>query len=281
MTKTRGEKLEPKDLDNQLTEIYLHNVVVVKNIMNHCVTSGIRHYRLSSNLFPLVGLLKPLEELQNNSTICKLLEEAGNVAKRAGLTISSHPSQFVVLPSATPSTVTNAIQDLEIHGWVHDVLGLPRNYTNPINIHPGTSKPDAQTIYDRFMKAYERLSESVQSRLVLENEDKGIWNCESLYEVFGDTLPLTFDNLHHKCNPSKEEDPDVWAKRFKTTWTRYDKRAVFHWSEGMSDEGRLRRSHSDFFSYVPEVVLKNPDITWECEVKEKDKAITKILSEMN
>ena len=54
----------------------------------------------------------------------------------------------------------------------------------------------------------------VRNRLVLENEDKGFWSCQNLYKyfysymrhVYNFNFPLTLDNLHDKCNPSKDQD---------------------------------------------------------------------------
>ena len=54
---------------------------------------------------------------------------------------------------------------------------------------------------------------------------------------------------------------------------------VFHWSEGRPEKPR---SHADYFALgnIPPNIAIEPDkpVKWECEVKQKDKAI-KLLRE--
>src|SRR6056300_1325407 len=57
---------------NQLSERILHNVIVTQYIVNHCHSSNIRHYRLSSALFPLLTdqtLKISLEDLPHKARI--------------------------------------------------------------------------------------------------------------------------------------------------------------------------------------------------------------------
>ena len=52
-----------------------------------------------------------------------------------------------------------------------------------------------------FMRNYDKLSDSVKSRLVLENNDTGnTWTVNNLKRYFYNkyNIPITFDNLHHE-----------------------------------------------------------------------------------
>ena len=60
---------------------------------------------------------------------------------------------------------------------------------------------------------------------------------------------------------------------------------VFHWSEVRNDGTPNPRAHGDYFSYknLPPIIAINPnqEAKWECEVKAKDLAIKKLISESN
>ena len=259
-----------------LKEIILHNAYVQHSIIKHCVSMGIPHYRLSSALFPLIGERTVgfgLDFLEAYDDLLECFEETGKTIRNSGITISSHPDQYVVLASERHNVVRNSLFEIEKNAWLHNKLGLPRDYSNPINIHPGISKPPSEEIRKRFLDAFGMMAESARNRLVLENEDKGRWNCKELFEYFSDHFPLTFDNLHHYCNPPDSGDEEFWAKEFATTWEQRGFTPVFHWSEGWGKTGREQKKHADYFTHIPESVKNNPDCIWECEVKMKDKAI--------
>jgi len=262
-----------------IRDIVIHNLHVARNIVGSLKDNGIKHYRLSSSMLPLIGeetLGFGVSDLIADEDVMEALDQLASIIRNTGVTISSHPGQYTVLPSENEDTVRRAITDLEIHGWLHSALGLPENHTNPINIHVGLSNGDPGEIRARFLNAYNKLSHRVQRRLVLENDDKGQWNCEQLYNYFVDKLPLTFDNLHADCNPSTAGNNAYWARMFRSTWV--DARPVFHWSEGVAGDWWVRK-HADYFTHIPDVVKKHRDVTWECEVKAKDRAILALHGE--
>lgn len=271
ITRKRALTYTRDELEIVLEELILHNLEITKQIVFHCADIGISHYRLSSSLFPIIGektLGFSVSWLDSRPKIIKSLKELGGIIKACGLTVSSHPGQYTVLPSVNPTVVENAIVDLNLHGWLHDRIDQPRDYSNPINIHIGFSGDSPENIHKRFMEGFNRLDDSVKSRLVLENEDKGIWNCETIFKFFGNVFPLTYDNLHEKTNPSNLIDP---ITKFISTWKNFQ--PVFHWSEGIDETSR---SHTQYFSHIPSYI-KETLCVWECEVKAKDKAIIQIL----
>ena len=72
----------------------------------------------------------------------------------------------------TNSVVENTIKDLTIHGDEFDMMGLSRTPYNKLNIHCNGVYGDKLSTMDRFCKNFERLPESVQTRLTVENDDK-------------------------------------------------------------------------------------------------------------
>jgi hypothetical protein len=82
------------------------------------------------------------------------------------------------------------------------------------------------------------------------------------------------------CNPSEESCIKWQAERCAYTWVSQGDgdsnfiAPVFHWSEGNPQKPR---SHADYFSFMnapPYIAIEpNKPVKWECEVKQKDKAI--------
>ena len=275
MTRKRFNDLPRTHALAELSKRILHNAQLTGRVIGHCASIGIKHYRVSSNLFPLVTdetLGIQLNELVDLDRIMLALQQAGAVARSLGVSLSSHPDQFNVLPSLDDNTVERSIRELNHQSFVLDSMGCPQDYRAPMCLHLNRSlDPEKEDIYgyiNRFSSAFNRCNEGVRKRLVLENEDKGFWNARNLHTYFNMLMPLVFDNLHDACNPSE----DCYFDRFKSTWRHYT--PVMHWSEGLESKPR---SHSDYVSFVPSVVSKNADCVWEVEVKAKDLAIQKIL----
>mgnify|MGYP003108958041 CR=1 FL=1 len=291
--KSREESL------SDLSERILHNVKLTTQIIKHCSFNKISHYRLSSKLFPLITdptLEIQIDDLPRIEEIKVELVDAGQTAKDLDISISIHPDQFNVLASEKPEVADKTAQELNFQAWILDEMGMPQSYDCPINIHPSVSTKDPtdvnlKKIVDRFWQAFQKTNDGVKKRLVIENEDKGCWNCMNLFkyfhiytrETYSHSFPLTYDNLHNKCNPSQINGQEVTEEQnvqaFYHTWATTP---VFHWSIGKSDKPSEKRSHADYLDgEIPE--FNNTDgiplsIKWECEVKAKDKAILKILN---
>ena len=277
----------------QLSERILHNVIVTQYIVNHCHASSIRHYRLSSALFPLLTdqtLEISLEELPHRARIKKGLEFVGLIAKRFNISIGSHPDQFNVLASPDRDKVSRTINELNFQASVLDMVGLPQDHTAPMNIHVNyTPKMDEslEIVATRFFRNLSMCDKGVYNRLTIENEDKGFFNVDNcikfseyLFAVHGVNIPVCYDNLHDFCNPSEDHNIAFQAERCAYTWVNQGSgdnnfiAPVFHWSEGKPEKPR---SHADYFAlgnFPPHIAI-DPDqpAKWECEVKLKDQAI--------
>lgn len=278
MTRKRFNSLDRQKSIVELSQRILHNCKLTRTIILHCSENNIKHYRISSNLFPLITdptLNLNYQDLPDWKEIKNVLKSAGDCARTFSVSISSHPDQFNVLSSFNQTTVENTIAELNHQSYVLDLMGCPQDYRTPMCLHLNLSfdsKKESITEYvNRFGRNFNQCSEGVRQRLVLENEDGGYWNCKNLYESFGHLIPLVFDNLHNDVNKSSWTAQECFDK-FHLTWGMFT--PVMHWSEGLKDKPR---SHADKFSTIPSVVSMNRHCVWECEVKHKDLAIKEIL----
>ena len=283
---------------NQLSERILHNVIVTQYIVNHCNSSNIRHYRLSSALFPLITdqtLDISLEDLPHKTRIAQELKFVGLIAEKFDISIGSHPDQFNVLASPDREKVGRTINELNFQASVLDMIGLPQDHTAPMNIHINYSPKDNATLEDvaeRFYTNLMKCDSGVYNRLTIENEDKcffNIDNCikfsEYLFETHNYNLPVCADNLHHKCNPSEVSDFAWQAERCAYTWVNQGSgegnfiAPVFHWSEGKPEKPRAHADYIAFGNFPPYIAIE-PDkpAIFEVECKKKDYAI-KLLQE--
>ena len=274
MTWARFSKLPREEAVATLSARTLNNIRVTYKILEQCVSEG-WGYRVSSNLFPLltydVAELK-LEDYPDYIDIEAALADCASIIKDKSIRVSCHPDQFNVLASEGKHNVAKTIRELNHHGWLMDMLGAPRDYRAPINIHINNTKGDPADIAARFMANLAKCDESVQSRLVVENEDKGIWTPSLLVKHFD--IPITYDNLHHKCLPDDLTQEQAHRLCYKT-WMRggYYK-PLFHYSESHPDKTNPR-SHADMPTATPASSFDTP-VDYDIELKSKDYAIASL-----
>ena len=281
------EKHSREDALEILGDRSLENLQTTLDTMKFAHSKG-WGYRISSTLFPLFNLDKAdvgLDDLPNAAMIYDKFHEIH--AFVSGLSpeqfrICFHPDHFNVLCSANPEVVRRTINELDHHAWLMDNIAgdSSRSYWYPLNIHMSRSSGDPEEIAKQFIKNFNKLPDRVKSRLVLENEDKGVWTPDMLFELIHleTGIPITYDNLHHKCNPGLWDTREAF-RVCASTWRAHDVNPLFHYSEGGANNNP--RAHTDFATSSPALFrtqhdsdyTKNMCIDWDIELKQKDYAI--------
>jgi UV DNA damage endonuclease len=232
--------------------------------------NGINFFRLTSDLFPWASEYN-LTELPHYNLVENILGVAGALANKCGQRITSHPGPFNVLVSPKQHVVENTIADLTLHGEVFDMLGLSRSPYNKINIHCNGVYGDKIAAMDRFCKNFERLPESVQTRLTVENDDKAsmysVNDLMYIHERIG--IPIVFDYHHHKfCAGDLSEEEAL--KLAVSTWG--DVKPVVHYSESKALHERNDKlkpqAHSDYIKELPNTYGLDLDVMVEAKAKE-------------
>jgi len=267
---------------SELSDRILHNFETTYKTMRFCVTNNIKGYRMSSSLCPLLthkSVNLKIVDLPNFDKIQIVINKIKNYLAINPLRISAHPSEYISLSSENDLVIENSVRDLEMHAEFFDLLDLPKDYTSPMNIHV-RKEGDLQKITDAVMFNFEKLSDSVKTRLVLENNDnkKGIWNVETLVKQFSIPfgIPITFDFLHNKILPSNLSEKDAFFLA-KSTW--HDTVPIFHYSEGVMKDGVETRKHKDSPDFYPEVY--DSKVFLDVELKDKCRAIFKLQNHEN
>ncbi len=251
------------------SELALQNVDDLLRILKWNHDNGIRVFRMGSGIFPW-GTEYNLTDLPDYDEILKRLQFAGTYARLCDHRITAHPDHFVKLGSANPAVVDNSIKDLELHSTVFDLMGLSTTPYNAINIHVGMnfSEDTAQRWIDNFR----RLSPNLQSRMVVENDDKE--NAFSIVQLFTYLhaelgIPLTFDYFHHQFHPDGLTTQDA-AELAAGTWPD-GITPLFHYSESKNINESVSgnpRAHADYvFTRIDDFGL-TLDIDLEAKAKE-------------
>jgi|TARA_R110000851_G_scaffold14145_3_gene48043 UV DNA damage endonuclease len=252
------------------SELSLQNCRDLIEIIKWNHQNGINFFRMTSGLFPWYSEYK-LSDMPHANRIKTLLAAAGNLATKYGQRITTHPGPFNVLPSPTDSVVQNTINELTDHAEVFDLMGLSQTPYNKINIHCNGVYGDKITAMDRFCKNFDRLPQSAQNRLTVENDDKAsmysVTDLMYIHERIG--IPIVFDYHHHKfCTGGLTEEEAL--KLAVSTWG--DIKPVVHYSESKSlheENDKIKpQAHSDYISEYINTYGLDVDIMIEAKKKE-------------
>lgn len=264
------------------SELALKNVTDLRKVLEWNTANGISMYRMSSDIFPWCSEYE-LADLPDYEAISEILLSCGEYAKATNQRITFHPSPYGVLASENPAVVVKALKELNQHGEIFDLMGLDRNHFYPINIHVNTTKPTKEAAGIRFCENFALLSESTKSRLVVEVDDKkSQYNAVDLFvnvhKFIG--IPVTFDYLHNRCNPSQYSEEEA-LRLCLSTWPEGIP-AITHYSDSKKlyeDETSKEVAHTDWV--WGDVETYGLDFDIEFEVKMKELAVLKFLSEKN
>jgi len=263
------------------SELALQNVKDLVKIINWNNQNGVKLFRISSDMFPWMSEYE-ISDLPDYDKIKNVLKGAGKIAMDNGQRLTFHPGPFDVLASLTQRVVDKCIIDLNKHGEIMDLLGLPRDHSAPINIHVNTTQGGKNEAMQRFCDNFYLLDVSVRKRLVVENDDKeSQYTTEDLYQgVYNKTgVPITFDYHHHWCHPGELTQEEA-LKLASTTWPTGIKQLVHYSSCQMiheDDTQTNKRAHSDYIYEFIDTYGLSLDI--ELEAKAKELALKKYVKQ--
>ena len=245
------------------SQIALANVTGLLKILQWNAGHGIKVFRVTSDLFPWASEYN-IEALPDFADIRALLEEVG----RQPVRMSTHPGPFNKL-AGSGFTLANTIKDLDIHGQVFDLMGLPQSHMHKINIHVGGAYGDKVETAKRFAENMILLSQSAQKRLTVENDDKpGLYAVADLMPIHEATgIPIVFDYFHHKLHSGGLTEEEAFLKAYQT----WDVKPVFHYSSSRrntEDNNAKKEAHSDWVHEKINTYGKDIDIILETKMKE-------------
>ena len=256
-----------------VTELALLNIDDMFKIIKWNKENDIFVYRMSSDILPCIGFYK-LEDLPKFNLISKKLKEIGDYAKSVDMRLSFHPTHFCIPASENPVVVENAIDELDKHAQIMDLMGLDQTHYYPINIHVNTTKPSREEAAKRFCEQFWNLSESCRKRLVVENDDgPNQYSTKMLYDLIHKEIgiPITHDFHHHNYGP-KDVSQEEALRLAHSTW---NVKPMTHMSSPKTLEDATGRAtaHADYI--YEEIQTFGLEFDTELECKQKDIALLK------
>ena len=204
-------RLGPKQAFDKLASVVTHNLDAIRRQIEYVAARPRieRVHRLSSQMLP--GFTHPTcRDYYNDLDLRQLIESSlatgGEIARRKGVRLSMHPSQFCVIASSNEAASTNGIDEFEYHAEVMALLGYGRGWHPDgahINIHAGARGIGAEG----FRAGLARLSETARNLITVENDEVS-YGIDDLLPL-ADDLPIVLD-LHHHWVASRGEyiEPD-------------------------------------------------------------------------
>lgn len=247
-------------------ELALANARDLLEILKWNVANDIYCFRVSGDIIPWQTEYA-ITDLPNYSRLSATLQACGAYAHENGIRLSTHPGPFNVLCSPHDHVVDNTIAALRAHGELFDMMGLSRSPYNKINIHCNGAYGDKISAMDRFCKNFDKLPESVRSRLTVENDDKAsLYSVKDLmyiHERIG--IPIVFDYHHHQFNSGGLTEQAALELAL-CTWPA-DVVPMVHYSESVNK--KKPQAHSDFVQSLPKLYGYDVDIMLEAKAKEQ------------
>ncbi|MEO8287509.1 MAG: UV DNA damage repair endonuclease UvsE [Chloroflexota bacterium] len=265
----------------------------VSQILEYAASLGINMYRLSSNVAPYyTDLTRPQFGNQLNEARSQLAD-LGSLARSLNIRLSMHPGQYTVLNSPSDVTYASAVRELQYAADLFDYMGQPPD--NKVIVHIGGAYGDKPSALDRWIERYPLLPDNVRARLVIENDDTIFNVADALYVSTHTGVPVVFDNLHHRVNPSMEEegttlDEHEALARSLATWPE-GQTPKTHYSDQREGEVKVRMkgkgtrtqqasvgAHADYidpaaFAAYVERMRDLPDFDVMFEAKAKELAV--------
>ncbi|MBC7789568.1 MAG: UV DNA damage repair endonuclease UvsE [Anaerolineae bacterium] len=253
-----------------LSAIARDNAQALADAMRQCATLGIGAFRINSQILPLATHPQSgytLTNLDEDGSITTAFRDAGRLAREAGVRLSFHPDQFVVLNSERPQVVESSLQEMQMQGEIAKLVGA-----DVLTLHAGSAAGGCAEALLRLERGLEQLHHTARQRIALENDDRRFSPelllplCERL------DIPMVYDVHHHRCNPDTL-DVESATRRAAATWR--NREPHFHISSPRAAWGNGDpRPHADY------VILDDfPDawreqaITVDVEAKAKERAV--------
>lgn len=127
-----------------------------------------------------------------------LFAAVGRRAGGAGMRLSVHPGQFVLINSPRHEVWEASRRELLYQASLLDAFELPSE--SKIQIHVGGVYGEREASLARWLERYGLLPEPVRRRLVIENDERlfPLEDCLWLSERSG--IPVLFDAFHHELH---------------------------------------------------------------------------------
>jgi UV DNA damage endonuclease len=253
--------------DERLLATAKSNIECLSQILAWNLQREILFFRISSDLVPFAS--HPVCTFPWQKHVADDLAAIGDFIAAAGIRISMHPDQFIIINSPDPRVVERSIDELMYHAELLDLMSLPASAK--IQLHVGGLYGNPGESIARFVRTWENLDPIVRRHLVVENDDRRFTasDCLEIHEQTG--IPVLFDVFHHTCI-NKGETIRKMLLRIRETWTGPDGTMMVDYSS--QNPGKRMGGHAehidpgDFRHFL--TISQTVDMDVMLEIKDKE-----------
>lgn len=274
-----------KEMEDAEAKVWRLEKTARENLKNttrllwHNITEGFKLYRFSSQLIPLAN--HPAGQIWDwTDTLSEELTKIGKIIKNNDLRVSSHPGQYSVINTNSEKTFNNTVRDLIYHDTLLSTMDLDENAV--MVVHVGGVYDDKKAALKRFITNFHRLPESVQHRIIIENDDTSYSVQDVLYLCESLKRPMVLDVHHHNCY-NQGERLEEYLPRIFATWDGLKRPPKIHFSSPKSKRDPLSHANyvsADAFMAFLEIAI---DYTFDVmvEAKKQDAAVIQLWEDID
>ena len=172
------------------------SIALLHAVFDHLERIGVRMYRMSSSVVPY-GTHPDLPDLDYRRQIDECADELAELGARASalrLRLSLHPGQYTVINGAEEGLRDRSLAELEADALLLDAMGCGPEGT--VVVHVGGRYDDHAAALDRWVQAWELLSDRARRRVGLENDER-LFNLGDALELHRRTGVRIVYDWHH------------------------------------------------------------------------------------
>ncbi len=279
LTFSRYKKLSPDDRINELKRVTMSNIKALETIIKYNIKNQIHFYRITSKLFPL-ATHPEVTEWNYKDIFYKELVDVGSLIKKYDMRVDTHPDHFNVINSLKETVVSSTIKELEYHNNIFELLDYPEG---KMILHLGSTQGGKEQSIERLVKNFETISKDIQSKIILENDDKTFNILETLSTCQRLNIPMVLDYHHYICNKGGIILED-YIHEILETWRKQALPPKVHISSSREEKNKM--SHSDYldpknlFDFLEILKKGERDVDVMLESKQKDRALFRLMKEI-
>jgi UV DNA damage endonuclease len=226
-----------------------------REIFDYLTEAEINVFRLASGLTSYATHPDPPQLHPQVEECISELAELGKIARGRDIRLPFHPGQCIVLDAPDDDLTNRSTADIEVQANILEALGLDDHPV--VLVHIGGVYNHKGEAIKRFATRFSQLSQTVQRRLVVENDDQrvGVDDVLKLHYLIG--IRIVFDAHHYLCFNPSGLDPQQAVKLFLRTWEGWEAHPKINFTSPRldwgfrhaSENGRKSpnwRSHAEF-----------------------------------
>jgi UV DNA damage endonuclease len=259
-------------------DLSLQNVSDLATILIWNQQHDIKHYRMSSDMFP--HFTDPeTTKYSLSDEIIQQLKQAGQIANQYNHRITMHPGQHCVVGTPRRDVFEKTVEDLQMHAMILDQMNISPS-EGILCVHGGGVYDDKETTIRRWIDQFDELPTSIKRRLAIENCEKSYNVEDCLYIAEACNIPMIYDSHHYYCNQYLHPEQTIphieeLLPFIIDTWTKRGSNPLFHISDQHETKGHIG-AHHDYIKEIPAHLMNIPllyDVNIDIEVEAKAKEL--------